>query len=218
MILFIRGFYNFLITGSLSNQWKFSNKIFLMNAYVLKGFIYFLFVFIQLLFFKEEMRNENHVFEGDNFIIIFLNVVVLAPILEELFYRYHTKFQIKNIFFSLLAAIILCYDNFIMLFLIISYFMILLAVLKLDIKINRLILVYISSLIFGISHVVYSENSHFLGDFVNSIFIFAPRVFSGLLFCYVFHKKGIFSSIILHSAWNLVPFLLVFLRTQILEL
>lgn len=215
MRLFITDLYKFLITGTLSNQSDSSKKNFFINAYFLKWIVYLFFALFTLFVFEHRIKNESHVFDGDNLFIIFLNVVILAPILEEVLYRYHTKLHYKNVVLSIITSIILFYDSLMMLSIIVSYFVILLVCLKLNIKVKQLILVYISTFLFGVSHVIFVKYPFLFENFENSFFVFGMRFFSGFLFCYVFHKKGILSSIIFHSIWNLGPFLLVLLRTRV---
>ncbi len=217
MLILVKDFYNFLISGTVSNQSIGIKKRFFLNLLILKGFVFLFFVLLNLFFFNLKIRTEPLVFDGDNFFKIFFNVVLLAPILEELIFRYHIKIQYNNIIFSFLASCLVFYDSILFLTVLTAYFIILLVFLRLNTKINPLILVYISAFIFGVSHVVYTDYSFTFEGVINLFFVFAPRFLSGLIFSYVFFKKGIISSIFLHLIWNFIPFLLVFLRAKFLE-
>jgi membrane protease YdiL (CAAX protease family) len=73
---------------------------------------------------------------------------------------------------------------------------------------NNLIFVYISAFIFGISHLAYKDISFSYEEILSLIYIFTPKFFSGLIYSYIFFKKGILFSVILHSLWNLLPFII----------
>lgn len=214
MLTFSKDFYKFVTEDQIKNQPISSRKNFFFNAYALKWFLFLFFIIFQLIFFNLKNNNGSSVFNGDNYFKIFINVVFLAPILEEIVFRYHNDLRFKNLLFSILASITLFHDSLSVLFVILSYFLILLTLLKLNLKIKRLALVYISSFMFAILHVIFFESSD---NIENLVFIFLPRFFGGLLFCYVFFKKGIALSILLHMFWNLFPFLVYFLRTQMVD-
>ncbi|AFL84783.1 CAAX amino terminal protease family [Belliella baltica DSM 15883] len=217
MFIIIKDFGRFLVSKKESNQILLSNFKFLANALFLKWIIFSVFLLLNFLVFNQSLPKSNSVFGEDNIIKIFLNVVILAPILEELVFRYHIGNKLKHIVFSAIASIILFYDSLIVLSVLLLFFLILSFFLKNKIKVKNLILVYTSSIMFGVLHVTFTENFYLLENLTNSIFVFITKFFGGLLFCYVFDKKGIFLSIILHMLWNLVPFLLFFLRNRILE-
>ncbi|WP_373282248.1 CPBP family glutamic-type intramembrane protease [Belliella aquatica] len=185
-----------------------------MHAFFLKFLFVFFIILIQNLLFNSRINTQNSVFDGENIYKIFLNVVILAPLIEEFVFRYHLRLKFKNVVFSAIASIVLFHDSFLKLSLILLYFLTIFVFLKSDIEVKRLILVFVSSFMFAVLHLDFAESYI---SFEYSIFVFLPHFFGALVYCYVFFKKGIFVSIMLHIIWNLVGFLSFLLKTKLLE-
>ncbi|MGY6520488.1 MAG: CPBP family glutamic-type intramembrane protease [Mongoliitalea sp.] len=213
MSKFIANFYFFLTSGEISNQFATSNKKNFLYAFSLKWVVYLFFGFTQLIIFKSGASEMSKALSGSDHFKVFLNVVLLAPIFEELVLRYHLGFKLKNIILSMLASIVLFHKTLYMLVAFLPYFFLLIILIKQNFKVHRLILIYTSSLIFATLHLCFHETTP---SFENSIFIFFPRFFSGLLFCFIYFNNGIIASIIFHMIWNLFPFSINFLTKQIL--
>ncbi|MBU0695311.1 MAG: CPBP family intramembrane metalloprotease [Bacteroidetes bacterium] len=147
---------------------------------------------------------------------LFLMVVVVAPILEELIFR----FQLKNFSFGFV-----CY------FIVISYLLSLvletriliitmpiLAVVLISIyfsisfkKLNKLIFIkrffpfhfYLTAICFGLVHLSNFSNPFEYGFPV--ILLVMPQLFAGLILGYVRMRFGLSKSMMMHAAYNLIP-------------
>ncbi len=148
--------------------------------------------------------------------LLFLTIVVVAPIFEELYFR----FQLKNFSFSFV-----CY------FTAISYFlnkfleirtliiaMIILAVVLLPLyfyinhhRNNKLTFIkrffpfhfYITSIFFGLVHISNFANPLEYGFPI--ILLVLPQLFVGLILGYVRMRFGLSKSMMMHAAYNLIP-------------
>lgn len=207
MIKVIESFFKFLISGEIEGLSNISKKKFYILLFLFKWFLFVGILLSFKFFLGYEGRNNNDLFEDKETWKVFLNIVILAPILEELVFRYHTKLEYKFVLVSLFAALVLFHDSTIGLIFSVIYFIFLLISLKLEIKINNLLLIYFSAFLFGFAHVAYSDYSILSENFGNTSFVILSRFLSGLLTCYVYYFRGILASIIFHAAWNLLPFI-----------
>ncbi|WP_373282246.1 CPBP family glutamic-type intramembrane protease [Belliella aquatica] len=143
--------------------------------------------------------------------IVFLNMIILAPILEELTCRLHTGLKLYQILISLIGAVVLFHDSWIILSLFVCYFFLLFFMVSIGVRVNRRFIIYFSALIFGVLHIDFYD-FNWLANFGNTFFVVITRIFSGLLFTYVFYQKGILFSILFHMIWNMMPFISFLLK------
>jgi membrane protease YdiL (CAAX protease family) len=176
-----------------------------------------IFVLADALFFDLRVGIGNSVFDEGNVLKIFLNVVILAPFFEEMAFRYYLSFSRSGTLISLLFAGFLFYDGLVYLVVFVIYLLILLLLIERKVRINRLMIVYFSSFIFALSHLIaYKELSSSYGV-AEMLFVLGPHFIAGLLLSYVFFRNGIFVAIALHSLWNLIPYLLFLLKLAVME-
>jgi len=208
MTLLIKDIFYFLTTGKTTDKYFNSNLKLLFDLYIIKAGFFFLIVFINLFLFDFRIDGNIEGLHRQGFLKDFINFLILAPILEEILCRLHINLKVRNITFSIIASCILFYDQIWFLIFLIVYFLILILISSLNKQVNKLIFVYISAFIFGISHLAYRDISFSYEEILSLIYIFTPRFFGGLIYSYIFFKKGIHFSIILHFLWNLLPFII----------
>lgn len=198
----------FLTKGRPYDKFYELNIKLLIYLYFIKvGFFLFLFL---LNFFLFNLKIEGNV-EGlhkQGFFIDLINILILAPILEEILFRFHLNLKLRNIVFSIIATCVMFYDHIWLLSVLIFYFSILILLPRFRERANNLIFVYLSAFFFGISHLAYKELLFSLEDILSYVYTFTPKFFSGLIYSYVFFKKGLYFSILLHFLWNLLPFII----------
>ncbi len=156
-----------------------------------------------------------------------LLVSVVAPILEEYYYRFYLDKIVGNLVLMFINIITLAYiffsitttllTTYIFITLIIIFTLQKLLIKKYAFRRNILlffkkyffIFFYLSALTFGLLHVNNYQicNKHS----VLIIFLVLPQLFSGLVFGYARLKYGIWTSILLHFAINFIGVGLLFL-------
>ncbi|SEF91916.1 CPBP family glutamic-type intramembrane protease [Algoriphagus boritolerans] len=208
MTLLIKDIYYFLTTGKTTDAYFNSNLKLLFDLYIIKAGLLLFFVFINLYVFDSKLDGNIEGLHRQGFFKDFINFLILAPILEEILCRLHINLKVRNIIFSIIATCILFYDQIWFLVFLILYFTILILISSLNNRVNNLIFVYISAFIFGISHLAYRDISFSHEEILSLIYIFTPRFLGGLIYSYIFFKKGIHFCIILHFLWNLPPFII----------
>lgn len=211
MIKFIRDFYSFIKTGSIEAENKLTVRKFLVRAFILKLSFYVLLLVFSYLLFNFNYGNSDFLFKDKTLWIVFLNMIILAPILEELTCRLHTGLKLYQIIISLVGAVILFHNSWLILSFFVCYFFLLFLILKIGVRVNRSYIIYSSALIFGILHIDFYD-FNWLENFGYTFFVVITRIFSGLLFTYVFYQKGILFSILFHIIWNMMPFISYLLR------
>lgn len=208
MIILIKDIFFFLSSGRTSDESLNSNIKLIFNLYILKIGIFLLFVLLNFSFFDFKIDGRIEGLYNLGFFKQLVNFLILAPILEEILFRYHLKLKVGNIIASIIVTGLIFHDQIWFLLFLNLYFFILILMSSLKKKVNDLIIVYISAFIFGISHLAYKELSFSFEYMLSCIYIFTPRFLGGLIYSYVFFKKGICFSILLHFLWNLLPFII----------
>jgi membrane protease YdiL (CAAX protease family) len=189
-----------------------------------KDFTIFIFLIILsffVSFLKSLITNEGFIDEGDlnkyNFLKIF-PFIFLIPLIEELAFRGFLKFKNRTMFFFSIISILIFITTFIkneiFQFASISIIIILTVVLyfhkKKYVKLlnyitkNLKILIWISSIIFGLIHLTNFHNF----EYINLLGI-TQKIIAGLFFCYITRKYNIFYSYFFHALNNSIPFLII---------
>jgi membrane protease YdiL (CAAX protease family) len=215
-MVLIRDFCKFLVHGKVYDAHNKLDRTFIFSYLFLKVFIVVLFVLIKYLFSESISEQKNDVFSDTNSLKLFMNVVILAPILEEIICRYHFKFSYKSIFISILFACFWLYDDLNFLLVLLIYFFILLTLIRANIRFNKMIFVYISSTIFAFLHLMAYPDILQSQNVMDIILILSPHFFGGLLLSYVFFRNGIFTAIALHSLWNFIPYTINLLKAVLI--
>ncbi|EAZ81072.1 CPBP family glutamic-type intramembrane protease [Algoriphagus machipongonensis] len=208
MVVLIKDIFFFLTSGRKVEETFKSNRKLIFNLYILKAGIFLLFVFLNFFLFNFKIDGRVEGYVGLGFFKDLINYLILAPILEEILFRYHNNLKIGNIIASLIATCLIFYDHIWFLSLLILYFLVLILISSLKKEVDNLVIVYVSAFIFGASHLAYIEGSFSFEDILSYVYIFLPKFLSGLIYSYVFFKKGICFSILLHFLWNLLPFII----------
>ena len=194
----------------LGDQLKVSLKFF-ASLFIIKLTLIVFFFSLFFLVFGIMPITERTKFLGKDELMIFLNVVVLAPIIEEFIFRFHQNLKLKNILTSLGFSIFLFFGDFFLIILIV-YFSFLLICQRLDIKISKIGVVYSSSILFSLGHLIQNHNLDFFILNSHLILSFFPHFISALILSFIFLNKGIKYSIFFHAFWNLFPFLMALIK------
>ena len=206
VMVIITNLYYFLTTGKISDLQLKLNSKFIFSYISLKISIIILFLLVKIIFFGLGVTYRNEVFENPNFLKLFLNILIIAPLFEEMICRYHLNFSKKSIFISSIFACVFLYDELTLLFIILIYLGLLVFMIVKNLRFNRLTFVYLSSFIFACSHLISYPQILVNRNLIEAVFVIGPHFFGGLLLSYVFFRNGIIASIALHSLWNLIPY------------
>lgn len=213
MLKLLKSFSQFLFKRENFTFPPITNGKFYLNLFLFKALVFVFVVLIFRILLGYGGSDNAHLLGDKGILKIFLNFIILAPILEEIVFRYHTNMKLRSIVISFVGAIILFYDSVFGLVLIGGYLGILFTFKKSGFHVSQLFLVYTSSIMFGIAHIAFVDYSVFSENFINTTFVITTRFFSGLIACYVFYIKGILASIIFHGVWNLLPFFSLLIST-----
>ena len=145
-------------------------------------------------------------------------VIFLIPLIEEFAFRGFLQFRSKLIFISSLISHIILVITFVSNYKIKTTMLIVMIIIGLlfllfknwylllinFITNNLKILVFISSICFGIMHLTNFENF----EWINLISIF-EKIIAGIFLCYITRKYNIWHSYFFHILNNSIPFILV---------
>ncbi|SMD43982.1 CAAX protease self-immunity [Aquiflexum balticum DSM 16537] len=137
--------------------------------------------------------------------VTFLNLIILAPVLEESIFRNHLNMKPKNLILAALIAVILFWDEG-FIFIMLGYFTL---VWLLRNRINpkiKLLLIYFSSLLFAYAHYYQFLDWNDMGTIMKVIFRSFPHFLSGIILSYLYFRNGILICMFFHGLWNLLPF------------
>lgn len=216
MLNFISNFYYFLNKGILiKNDPKFDFKFFL-SIFLFKIIFLLIIGFIQFFFINYNLDMKNKVFLDESYLKIFLNLVIIAPILEEFIFRYHLKLDVKRVFVSFLFSCFLFYDNLFFLLLMTIYFAFLIYNIRKNNNINVLVFVYLSSVLFAVGHFYSYSETVSVDNFYQFVLLFISHFIGALILGYIFKRNGLLFSILFHSAFNFFPFMILALKDFIL--
>jgi len=210
-------FYKFLLTGIVPGEYKKLSISFIFSYLLLKFFLITVFFILKYLFYDSSLLPKREVIEDENIIKFFLNVVVLAPVFEEMICRHHLNFSYRRILISAVFACLLLYDELNYLLIVLIYLAVLVALIWKNINFNKLILVYLSSALFAFLHLIMYPDTLSSQNVINIILVILPHFIGGLLLSYIFIRNGTFAAIILHALWNLLPFASFIFKLIILD-
>lgn len=149
-------------------------------------------------------------------VMLFLMVVLIAPILEELIFRFQLKSFSLTFVFYFLAFAEVCYQMLSGIRLVIAIITVIgiITVIFLYANQNRLtrlkfirkafpIHFYITAICFGLAHINNYHNPFEYGPAI--ILLVLPQLFLGFVLGYTRMRFGILQSMALHAAYNLIP-------------
>lgn len=164
----------------------------------------------------------NHLPDFDLFklkekkMMLFLMVVLIAPIIEELIFRFQLKSFALAFLFYFLAFAEVCYQTLSGVRLVVAIITLIavIAVIFTYVNQNRLtrlkfirkafpIHFYFTAICFGLAHISNYQNPFEYGPAI--ILLVLPQLFLGFALGYTRMKFGIFQSMALHAAYNLIP-------------
>ena len=213
---FLNNFSNFLVRGEILDEYHELNGRFIFSYLFLKVCLLFSFIVLNALFFGFSLLHKNSVFDDENILRLFLNVVVLGPVFEEMIFRYHCNFSKKGVFISAIFSCFLLYDELNFLLLVLFYLIIIFFLIEKKARFNRLIFIYLSSVIFACSHLISYPEGFSAQNIIQIIFIVGPHFFGGLLLSFVFFRNGIIAAIALHSLWNFIFYTIFIFKLAVL--
>lgn len=208
MFVVVKEILFFLKTGSVTNFAFDTDFKLILYVYLLKVLSFIMLVLSGLFIFNLDFSAGVNSVPSGKYLKDFLNFLILAPVLEEIACRYHNQLKVSSVLISLAASCLLFYDKLWFLLIVSLYFFLLLYLIAKNIELDQLFVIYISAFIFGLSHSVYSGGFYGFESSISFFFMFCFRFVGGLLYSYLFFKKGIYWPVILHFFWNLVPFVL----------
>lgn len=189
---------------------KVPNYLIYIGLLILISIIINLFSLLLLIFSNLQLPNIR-IKHND-----ILNIVVIAPLIEEFCFRAVLKKNIKNLlFFSIgLMGIVLRHLSVNSIYIVTCMFFLVIIViiffktknhllyLNPYKKTQILILVYSSSLMFGLAHLIGID--YFSMSYVFLIIYVFPKILAGFLLSMIRLKFGLFHSIIFHAFINLI--------------
>jgi membrane protease YdiL (CAAX protease family) len=208
LMVIIRNFRKFLVKGKVYDENIKLDRTFIFSFLFLKVLIVLVFALIKYLLSESILSQKNDVFSDTYSLFLIMNVVAIAPIFEEMIFRYHLNISNRRILVSSIFAFFLLYDELIYLFIILIYFTTLLILFYKKIRFNKIIFVYISSTIFAFFHLMAYPDILQSQNVLNIILMVSPHFAGGLLLSYVFFRNGIVAGIALHSLWNFIPYVI----------
>lgn len=173
---------------------------------ILKFIALLFFVILYRYFGLERISHEIGGVQTSKFNLL-LNVVLLAPIIEEFMFRYHHRLSYGRLIISLLFCIVLLHSSF-WNFLIFAIYIGGLAI-SMEYKTppTRKMLVFISALAFSLLHLGNYTNLNFITDVYFIPVLIFSQFLSALILFYIFWNFGIKHSIAFHMLWNSIVLL-----------
>lgn len=134
--------------------------------------------------------------------MLVLFAVLLAPIIEEMIFRYHLRMSQQTIFISLLLALLLVADMRALIIVFIGYLLFLMYRLRIEKPLPLPFVVYISNSFFALVHLSNFENFDLFTQFYWIPLLIGVQFIIGLLFCFIRVHYGIKFAIIFHALYN----------------
>jgi membrane protease YdiL (CAAX protease family) len=205
------------------NTTKFLKKAlwYLFIIYI-SNFIYFALIQllnVELINRTTNSSNNDLIISKWDYVLKFLQTVILVPILEEFSFRSYINLKRKNILYSIIFLCLLDVFAFLNKLYILSYLLSFLVLAYIAILIFRKnilkfkyvfnILLILSSLTFAFVHIYGKEYSYENSNLL--LFSIIPMLILGIGLGFARLKHGLVMSILIHALFNLVGFLAKFI-------
>lgn len=216
----------FLKTGVVSKTNSVSKyfRVILFLVLITSFFQILVTIIAEILKFYGAIQKAEHISVYDSHeshkLWRWLNLVLLAPILEELTFRFpliDNKFSLP-LFISLLFLICFDFSFFYSLAFFLGGIFLLLSLYKMCSKLriyqsvfyrkNHLGVIYTLAFLFGGIH-LFNFTTNSLG-ILSSLIIILPHFFAGLMFSFIRLKFSLMHSIFAHSLWNSLIFSVIY--------
>jgi len=135
---------------------------------------------------------------------LFLNAIILVPVIEEIIFRYHQKLSFKGIILSTIFAVLLFYSSLWLLLFFGLYMGGLLVAINLNTPPPRIVIVFLSSVIFALFHLDNFNNIDYLHEFYFIPILIFSQFISGLILSFIFWNFGLKYSVFFHMIWNAI--------------
>ena len=147
---------------------------------------------------------ENMVFDDleDKPILILFAVVILAPLLEELYFRYHQNRKYLSILLTLIVAVFAIIAEVYLSIFYLIYLVVLLGfkVSKKEIPIP--FMVYSVSVFFAFVHLTNYVEVDWLANFYWAPMLVFSQFIGGIILSFIRVHEGLFKAMLFHGMWN----------------
>jgi len=189
----------------LTSNSSYSKAVFDVKSFLTLLFFKILVVLLMsTLIFTLGIENFQHVdgWLGTSKFKIVLNAVILAPIMEEFMFRYHQKLSIQRLLISFLFALIMFHSSLFHLLIFGLYMGGLALLLKFRTPPSRIIIVFLSALMFALFHLANYNTLDVLTDFYYIPVLILSQFVGAFILSFIFWNYGLKYSILFHMAWN----------------
>lgn len=140
----------------------------------------------------------------DQKVLVLVMVIILAPLIEEIIFRYHLSLNKKAIMWSLIASVLMISQLWVIGAGLMIYLLILwiLAMQKKALSLH--LVVYISAFFFGIVHLSNYRDFDFFSNFYWIPFLVMIQFGLGLLLSFIRLHYGLLRAILFHAVYNAV--------------
>ncbi len=179
-------------------------KDFIILLFALLAFSVPLYLILDYLGLDQfDHKGEEFLLNSNKF-LIFMLAIVIAPIVEELIFRYHLNFKKSSIFIGFALSFILTYNLVVGMILASLYFIFTIIIIILKLKPNLKFYIYSSSTLFALIHIINYEGFDFMQYFYFVPLMVASQFFVGLVLSYIRIKYNIYNAILFHAVFNAV--------------
>lgn len=168
------------------------------------GLLLFYFLVVAMVFGFEIFQGFESK-SSKSILFTFLNLIILAPVLEELIFRNHLNLKPKNLILAALITVFLFWgEGFI--FVMLGYFTLVWLLRNNNNPKTKIFLIYLSSLLFAFAH--YSQIFDWTDmEIIRKVILRSfPQFLSGIILSYLYFRNGILVCMFFHGLWNLLPF------------
>jgi hypothetical protein len=179
---------------------------------VLAKFI-FIFPIILLTHYLSGDRFDSNVSDDldDKPYLLFFAVVILAPMGEELYFRYHQNRKYLSIILTLIVTVLTVIAEYYLCIFYLIYLMILLGSKVLKREIPTPLMVYSVSIFFAFFHLTNYEDVNWWTNFYWAPLLVFSQFIGGIILSFIRMHEGLLKGMLFHGMWNGTFALFIFL-------
>lgn len=203
---------NILFFFKKPSEKEIKKPIKLIEFFILLFFSISFGIFVDLLlniFNTIEIESKlEDIFFSNKLIFIFFGIFI-APLIEEMIFRFHLSLNYKNILLSMLLSLFLIGGSWFYLILLWLYLFFLYLTINRYHQPSLKFMIHFSSLLFSLIHLENYSNFDYYNSYYILPFLLSIQFTIGLILSYIRLQHGIFWAILFHSTYNaclLVPF------------
>lgn len=159
--------------------------------------------FIDLIGLDQFDHKLEEFLKSNKFLVVIMTIV-LAPVLEELIFRYHLNFKKSATLIGFALSFIFTYNSMVLLIIATLYFGFVFIKLLLKQKPNLKFCIYASTTLFALVHLINFENFDLAQHFYWVPFLVGAQFIIGLVLSFIRVNYGIYTSILFHGVYNAV--------------